>query len=122
MRILMTLLAAAFVGLAATPTTAGSIGDTPVDGDLDWRTDCDEPIAPKLFMDDIESYNRSLAQFNAYVTRVRAFINCVQRDGQADIDAMGAAIAKRMQETQKAAIAATENLRTDLEVQRQLLR
>lgn len=121
-RIIPTLVAAALCGLAATPAAAGSIGETPVSPSLDWRSDCNAPGRPTLYMDDIESYNHSLAQFNAYVAHVRSYIRCVQNDGKADIDTLAAAIAKAMQAQQNAAIKATEELRTELEVQRQLLR
>jgi len=93
-----------------------------VSASLAWQSDCNAPVEPTLYLDDIESYNRSLVQFNAYVTHVKNYIQCIQNDGKADIDTLAAAVARGMQAQQNAAIKATEELRTELEVQRQLLR
>lgn len=121
-RILQTLVAATLFGLAATPAAAGSIGQIPVSPPLDWVSDCNPPVPPTLYLDDIESYHLSLAEFNAYVARVTNYIQCVQNEGKSDIDALAAAIGGGMQKRQKAAIKAAEELRTELEVQRNLLR
>lgn len=115
-------IAAAVVGLAAVPADAGSLGASEVSPSLDWVSDCDEPVRPKLFLDDIRGYNQALADFNAYVAQVEAYIDCVQADGSADIDALAKAVSRSMQEQQNAAIKAAEELRTDLEIQRSLLR
>ena len=121
-RPLQTLCAAALIGLAATPAAGGSIGDTAVSPTLDWRSKCNPPVRPALFFDDIEAYNKALAEFNTYVARVKRYIQCVQADGTADIDGLADAVAKDMQAQQKAAIDAAEELRTELEIQRSLLR
>lgn len=121
-RILPTLMAAALCGLAATPAAGGSIAQTPVSPSLDWQSDCNAPARPTLYLDDIESYHRSLAQFNSYVARVQNYIRCVQNEGKSDIDTLAAAVARDMQKKQNAAIKTAEELRTELEVQRNLLR
>ena len=122
MRIIQTLIAATFVVFAAAPAAAGSIGPVEVGPSLEWKSDCNPPAKPTLFLDDIESYRQSVVQFNAYVARIGRYIECVQADGEADIDALADAVAKSMREQQDAAIKASEELRTDLEVQRSLLR
>ena len=122
MRIIPTLMGALLIGFAATPAAAGSIGAIEVDSKVDWESDCKLPPRPDLAFHDIEGYNQALAQFNTYVARVSAYIQCVQADGQADIDALAAAVASSMRAKQDAALKSSEVLRTDLEVHRSLLR
>lgn len=122
MRILQMLVAATLFGLAATPAAGGSIGETPVSSSLDWQSDCNPPVQPTLYLDDIQSYHRSLAEFNTYVARVKNFIQCVQNEGKSDIDTLAAAVGNGMRKKQNAAIKAAEELRTELEIQRNLLR
>lgn len=122
MRTLLTLIVATLIGLAATPAVGGSIGPIEVSPSLDWESDCNAPVQPTLFLDNFESYNRALAEFNTYVARVKNYIQCVQTEGKADIDALAGAVSGGMQEKQRAAIKAAEELRTELEVQRSLLR
>ncbi len=122
MRMIQTLIAATLIGLAATPAAGGSIGPIEVSPSLEWESDCNPPVQPTLFFDNIEGYNQALAEFNAYVARVGNYIQCVQVEGKTDIDALAGAVASGMQEKQNAAINASEELRTDLEVQRSLLR
>ncbi len=122
MRIIPTLMGALLIGLAATPAAAGSIGSIKVDSSVEWESDCQLPTRPDLSFHDIEGYNQALAQFNIFVARVSAYIQCVQSDGQADIDALAAAVASSMRAKQDAALKSTEVLRTDLEVHRSLLR
>jgi len=121
-RILQMLVAATLFGLAATPAAGGSIGETPVSSSLDWQSDCNPPVQPTLYLDDIQSYHRSLAEFNTYVARVKNFIQCVQNEGKSDIDTLAAAVGNGMRKKQNAAIKAAEELRTELEIQRNLLR
>ena len=122
MKIVKTLVFASVIGLTATPALAGSFGEAEINSDLTWRADCTAPARPAVFIDDIDSYNQALEQFNAYVAQVRVFIQCIQSDGKADIDALAAAVARGMQEQQKSALDDVEDLRTDLNVQRTLLR
>lgn len=121
-RILQMLVAATLAGLAATPAAGGSIGQTPVSSSLVWQSDCNPPAPPTLYLDDLQSYHRSLAEFNTYVARVTNYISCVQNEGKSDIDTLAAAVGSGMQKKQNAAIKAAEELRTELEIQRNLLR
>ena len=84
MRTLLTLIVATLIGLAATPAVGGSIGPIEVSPSLDWESDCNAPVQPTLFLDNFESYNRALAEFNTYVARVKNYIQCVQTEGKAD--------------------------------------
>jgi hypothetical protein len=115
------LFAATLLGVAATPAAGGSLGETKVDPSLKWQSDCQAPVRPTLFFDTVEGYNQALAQYNTHVAQVRRYIQCVQSDGKADIDALAATVASGMQAQQNAALKANEDLRTDFEVQRSLL-
>lgn len=122
MRTIQMLIAATLIGLAATPAAGGTIGSIEVSPSLDWESECNAPVRPTLFLDDFDSYNQALAEFNTYVARVKNYIQCIQTEGKADIDALAGAVSSGMQAKQKAAINAAEELRTELEVQRSLLR
>ena len=115
------LFAATLLGIAATPAAGGSLGETKVDPSLKWQSNCKAPVRPTLFFDTVESYNQALAQYNTHVAQVRRYIQCVQSDGKADIDALAASVASGMQAQQNAVVKANEELRTDFEVQRSLL-
>ena len=122
MRTATTLIAAAIIGLAAAPALGGSLGPTAVTSTLEWRTNCTAPAQPTLFIDNIETYNLALEEFNTYVAQVRAYIQCIQSDGRGDVDALADVVARGMQAQQSVALEAVEELRTDLNVQRSLLR
>lgn len=121
MRLLNMLFAATLLGVAATPAAGGSLGETKVYESLSWQSNCQAPVRPTLFFDTVEGYNQALAQYNTHVAQVRRYIQCVQSDGKADIDALAATVASGMQAQQNAVVNANEDLRKDFEVQRSLL-
>ncbi len=122
MRIIPTLVAITVIGLAAVPAPAGNIGSIEVSPSLAWETDCKPPVPPILSFHRVEGYTQAVNEFNAHVVRVQHYIRCVQSAGKADIDALAEAINRAMREKQNAAIDNTEKLRTELEVNRSLLR
>jgi len=121
-RIMPPLIAATLVGFAFTPAAGGSIGATEVSPSLAWESECNSPVQPALILNDIRDYNQALATYNSYVAQVGRYIQCVQTEGQADIDTLAGAVSGGMQEKQNAAINSAEELRKKLQEQRSSFR
>ena len=100
---------------------AGSYGYNSVDSYTSWEPDCYKPHPPSFFVDDIDSYNMAVHQYNSYILEVESYLQCIQGEAEEDIRKISNSISEGLSDAKDEVISEAEATKRSLEMNELLM-
>lgn len=108
----------AFAGAAV----AGEFSVKAISPSLIWTpSDCPMPRKRHFHVEDVNSYNAAVEEYNNYLHQVRTYRSCINDEAQKDAEAAAAAIAKGLEQANDKARRELDSARSGLESAKRLL-
>jgi len=109
------------VWLAAS-ASAGSLELTTVSPSMEWEPGCPRPLAPSPVVYEIGTFSEAMDTFNAYVSAVEDYLDCLGREAQADLGAVAKSIADSLDRRSAQVLRDLNGARSELLSRRRRLR
>lgn len=100
-------------------TVAGELGYQNIEPYTEWSsTDCYKPSPPFSFVNDVESYNSAVYEFNAYVMEIQSYLSCITLEAEEDMNTFQNILKEALNRSRVEALAEIEAARMNLELQK----
>lgn len=122
MRRLAAMIAAGFAALAmawAPPVPAGGLDGGEIADYRIWRSNrCYKPPPPPLQISDPLTYNLAVDAFNRYFDQMKAFVECIGDEANADYETLQKVLERGMSRARAEALQDLERTRSAIEAYR----
>lgn len=108
---------------AVSRSGSGELDSYSITSYVEWTPDgCSKPSRPFLAVYDRFSYNMAVEEFNAYLGRARSYVACARREADNDLVVFQRALSSSVDRIAQETVRDVESLRSDLDLQRIMLR
>jgi hypothetical protein len=121
LRVNIWAIGALFLAIGIGPSISGSLGYFSLSYYMDWEPDCYAPTSPTFYVYDVQSFNAAVDEFNAYVSDVEYYLDCLQSDAENDLELTKTAIIEGYQDHRASILRELEDASSQLESERYLL-
>ncbi len=109
------LFAAMLLVPTAWPPVAGNLDGRAVRHGMTWQTDCETPDDPYLHIPGPQALPDARRQVGAYIRAVEAYLYCLVREANADLDRVAQAIRQSAAEARAEILDEVEDVRDELD-------
>lgn len=114
------ILTVAFYLLAIEPLAAGQLSLFDIELYNDWTpSSCFKPDAPYFsYVSDADDFNHAVSEFNSFLAEARAYISCVENEGDSDLQTFQSIVSDGVDSAQNEMSDEVDSARSQLESSR----